>query len=153
MPGLLETIRRAVELQRQIDDMFRERTRKEMIAKARKLAPSKIEEALGKYVNLPPKEKWEIEPLDEHILAEDKGWLNLCLRVKIDDLELFVGASINGDAIIMIRGWCRACQEYLYYSINLNRLENGGLKYFMEMIDIASQGMHWGSRCFPQRKE
>jgi hypothetical protein len=152
MPGLLEFIRRAVELQDRLDDMYREHERKKRMEKVRKLAPGVIEGVLGKYVKLPPREKWEIEPLDEHIRAEDEGWLDLCLRVKIDDLEFWVGTSLNERAIIMIRGRCEACQEYLYYAIDLNRLENGELKYLMEMIDIASRGLHLRSRCLEKRR-
>jgi formylmethanofuran dehydrogenase subunit E len=136
-----------------MDAMYREHERKKRMEKARQLALKEIEEVLGEYVNLPPRENWEIETLDNHILVQNKGWLDLCLRVKIDDLEFWVGVSLSEKAIIMIRGRCEACQEYLYYAINLDQLEFMGLKYLLEMIDIASKGVHLGSRCFAKRKE
>jgi hypothetical protein len=145
---LLEDIRRAIELRREKDRMQAEYEKKEKKERVYKHAAKEIEKTLGAHVKLPPREQWEIEPFEVDVCPEDEGWVDVFLRIKIDDLELFAGVSFRGDLVFLVRGQCPDCQEYLYYHAHLYRPED-----LMRALEKAQYGLHSSrSVCIAQIK-
>jgi hypothetical protein len=134
---LLESIRRVLELRRKMDEMQAEYEKKKRKKMVYKLAPREIEETLGAHVKLPPRNEWQIEPFEEKVCTRNDGWVDVFLRVKIDDLELFAGSSFRGDLAFLVRGQCRNCQEYLYYSVSLSCLDD-----LMHRLEMAQLDFH-----------
>jgi hypothetical protein len=136
---LLEAIRRTIELRRKLAKMQAEYEKKKRKERVYKYAAKEIEETLGAHVKLPPREQWEIEPFEVHVCTEDMGWMDIFLRIKIDDLELFAGASSreNEDLVFFVRGQCPDCQKYLYYKAPLYSLEG-----LMWALRRAESGIH-----------
>jgi hypothetical protein len=142
---LLDAIKRAIALKKEKERIQAEQRKRELREKVCKDAPREIEKFLGAQVKLPPREQWVVEPFEESVCTQE-GWVDLYLRVRIDDLELFAGVSFKESIVFLIRGQCPDCQEYLYYLAPLYKLED-----LMHVLEKAKYGLHGSCSVCPAK--
>jgi hypothetical protein len=145
MVMLLDSLKEFVEKRRKREAALARIMKREKMERVRRLAPREIEKTLGRVIDLPPRDQWEMEPINESVCTQE-GWVDLFLRIKIDDIELYAGWSHldRSDIAFVIRGQCSRCKRYLYYYVSLARVED-----LLNYIEMAQQGIIAGNlhRC------